>query len=478
LNRLAAASQFNERMAALGIVVLAAAAVVAVLIAMPPTLAAAAALFAVCILAAYRLPVITLSALVVVGVGPTLFQMTGRLSGLAPVLLGRLSLADVITSAMLIAVLLKGCAALTKSGWRLDGLTALLATCSCTLLAWIAFSTIRNVGAFGIHTAGQFRYSYLILAVPAYAAIFLRSATGRRRFVVFLIVFSVGLTLVAVPIVGSMKGWGIGPASRFLPSSVSLGLLYGWVTLLLAGERGVLRAPRWLGRALSFPVAVMLLVDSHRSVWLTGLVLLAYFLVLGRIAAGLFVKMVVLGATVVASVLAVTTLLGLDTLSYVESRGSAIINPSGDVTSSWRLDLWASNLARWREHPWIGEGFGGYYAGNALNGVVVTTGPHSLPVQTLVSMGAIGLILIMGSILVSGLILWKALGAQRSARQDSLDALMLELGLGILISAQVYWAVYAFDYYSCLWVGIALAVAFGARGTRRLHETSTTRSSA
>ena len=47
---------------------------------------------------------------------------------------------------------------------------------------------------------------------------------------------------------------------------------------------------------------------------------------------------------------------------------------------------------------------------------------------------------------------------------------MLELGLGILISAQVYWAVYAFDYYSCLWVGVALAAAFEVQGASHLHE--------
>ena len=429
----------SERLLNAGIVVLAAAFLVVVLAAVPTEYALAAALFVAGTVAVYRLPKISLSAIVIAGVGPTIFLMTGRLSGADPLSLGKFSLADAIMSAMLVAVVVKGFVTLPDPRSRLDVLTALLTASFCGLLAWIAFSTVRNLGPFGIHTVGQFRYSYLVLAVPAFAALFLRSAATRRQFFAFLIVFSVGVPLALLPVVGSLKGWGIGPASRFFPANVSLGLLYGWVGLLLASERGLIKLPRWLGRGLAFPVAGVLLVDSHRSVWLTGFALLIYFVVIGRMSAGTLVKLFFLAAAVVVSVLATTTILGFDATAYVVSRGSAIVNPSADVTSSWRLDLWISNLDRWWRHPWLGEGFGGYYAGNAARGVIVTVGPHSLPVQTLVSMGAIGLALIAVVMVTAGVILWKTAKAYRRSRPDSLDTLLLELGLGILVSAQMYW---------------------------------------
>lgn len=472
----------NSRLSTLGIVGLATAFAVTALVTMPAEYALVTALFVAGTIAVYRLPVIGLSALVVAGVGPTLFLMTGRLSEAGFQLLGKVSLAEAIMSAMLFAVIVKGLAtAFARPNVRLHGLIALLAACFCTLLAWVAFSTARNLEAYGIHTLGQVRYSYLILAVPAFAAIFLRSGAERRRFLVLLIVFSVGVTLAVVPIIGSLKGWGIGPTSRYFPSNVALGLLYGWVALLLAAERRVLSVPRWLGRVLSLPVVVVLLVDSHRSVWLTGLVLLGYFLVIGRISAAVLAKIAFFATAVVVPVLTISTFLGFDALAFISSRGSAIVNPSADITSSWRLDLWASNLQRWGQHPWVGEGFGGYYAGNAARGVVLTTGPHSLQVQTLVAMGAVGLALVIAAVVVAGAILWKALRLHRSAHEeDSLDALLAELGLGILISAQVYWAVYSFDYYSCVWVGVALAAALRARraslmrhGARRINSTST-----
>jgi O-antigen ligase len=147
------------------------------------------------------------------------------------------------------------------------------------------------------------------------------------------------------------------------------------------------------------------------------------------------------------------------------SRGSALVNPAGDDTSSWRLDLWTSNLARWRQHLLAGEGLGSYYAANADRGVATTTQPHSYYVQTLVSMGAIGLALLLAVVVVAGAALWNALKRERNVERMSLDATLVEAGLGILLSALAYSAVYAVDYYPCLWVGLALAAAMGLRRT-------------
>lgn len=446
-----------------GATALVAAAVAAVFAAVPPQYALAGAVLIAGTLAVYRLPVLSLSALVIVGVGPMVFMVTGHFQFDTSFLFGKVRLSDAIMTAMLLSVLFKAATALARPGSRSGRFPVALVVCFGALFAWIAVSVLRNLDIYGLSAVGQFRFSYLILAVPAYATIFLRSSAQRRRFCVFLLVFWVALPLAAVPVIGFMKGWGIGPSSRFFPASVSLGLLYGWAALLLASERATLRIPKWLARGLAFPVATMLLVDSHRSVWLAGLVLLVYFLVVGRRSAGAFARMAALAAAVAASALALAGILGLDVLNYVVSRGSALVNPAGDATSSWRLDLWASNLARWRQHPLAGEGFGGYYVGNAGRGVVTTTQPHSYYVETLVSMGAVGLALLVAVVVVAGATLWDALKRQRNVEQESLDATLVEVGLGILLSALAYSAVYAVDFYPLLWVGLALAAALGLR---------------
>jgi len=440
-----------------------AAVVAAVFVAVPAKYALAGAVLIVGTFAVYRLPVLSLSALVVVGGGPMVFQMTGHLQFDTSVLFGKIRLVDAIMIPMMLSVVLKAALALARPGSRSSNLPVALAACYGALFAWMAVSVLRNLDAYGLGAVGQFRYSYLILVVPAYATIFLRSSAQRRRFCVFLLVFSVAVPLAAMPVIGYLKGWGIGPTSRFFPASLSIGLLYGWAVLLLASERGNLKTPKWLARGLAFPVAIILLVDSHRSVWLAGLVLLAYFLVVLRVSAGAFARMASLTAAVAVSTLALARILGLDIVGYVVSRGSALVNPAGDDTSSWRLDLWTSNLARWRQHPFAGEGLGSYYAANADQGVATTTQPHSYYVQTLVSMGAIGLALFVAVVVVAGAALWNALKQQRNVEQKSLDATLVEAGLGILLSALAYSAVYAVDYYPCLWVGIALAAAMGLR---------------
>lgn len=411
----------------------------------------------------YRFPIPSLAALVVIGVGPSLFLMTGRDWAYTAGSLGRFSIADALITAMLFAVVLKTTASVANPRYRTGRLPVALAVCYGLLLAWAAVSILRNVDAYGIHTVGHFRYTYLIAVVPAYIAMFLRSPAQRRRFLVFLIVFSVGVPLAALPAVGLLKGWSVGPTSRFFPSSVSLGLLYGWTALLLACERGAIGVPKWLARWLALPVAAILLADSHRSVWLTGLILMLYFVAVGRVSAGVRSRLAALAAAIVTMILVAASVLRLDVLAYVVDRGSAIVDPGGDPTSSWRLGLWESNLARWWDHPLAGDGFGGYYAGNAELGVSVSLMPHSLYVETLVTMGAIGLALLVAVVVAAGATLWTALKQQRTTKRGSLDTTLVELGLGILISAQAYWSVYSFDYYSCLWVGVALAAAVGAR---------------
>lgn len=442
---------------------LAAVAVSALLTAVPTLYVLAAALAVAGTYAVCRLPVISLSLLVVASFTPMLFQMTGRFPLSVPAIPGKLSLADAIMVAMLIAVVLRSSALLVTSRGRTSSPATALAVSCGLLVVWIAFSIVRNLAPYGIHTIGQFRYSYLVLAVPAYAALFLRTPTQRRRFVVVLLALSVGVTLAVVPLIGIWKGWGIGPGSRFFPAPVSLSLLFGWVALLVISERAALPVPKWLARALGFPVAVMLIVDSHRSVWLAGLTMLAYLLVAGRAAATTIARVAALAAAVIAVVLAVATIRGFDILGYVVTRGSALVDPSGDHTSTWRLDLWESNLRRWWQSPWTGDGFGGYYAGNVAQGVSQNIQTHSAYVQALVVLGAVGLALLAAVTVAVWLVLRREVVDARRRGVEGLDAVLVELGLAILAGTLAFGIVYPVTLASCIWVGVALAAAAGLR---------------
>lgn len=414
--------------------------------------------------AVYRLPVLSLSILVILAVGPNLLIMTtDNLSIDVNVILGKLSLSDALLVFMMLAVVLKAWFSLVRMRSRPRGSLLAIVLILTLFFGWIAVEVLRNTGAYGIHTIGQFRYSFLILGAPIYAAIFLRSPKQRRQFCTFLLVFSVGVTLAAVPVIGYMKGWSFGPSSRFFPANVSLGLAYGWTAMLFTSERGLLKIPKWLPRGLAVPVAAMLVMDGHRSVWLAELILVVYLLAAARIPTAIRVRIVASSAAVAGVLFAAAGIFGFSLWTYLVGRASAIVDPTADPTSSWRLKLWEASLARWWERPLAGEGFGAYYQGNVAIGVAETTTPHSLYVQTLVPMGAIGLVLLVALIAAATISLRRALKWPCRTGRVSLDEGLVILGLGALISALAYWSAYSLDLYSVIWVGLGMAAVLGSR---------------
>ena len=435
---------------------------VALVTVVPADMAFAAAVAAAGVVAVYRWPVVSLSALLIVGVGPLVLSSTGRVTADPIMIYGKVSPAHAILFAMLLCVLVKGALALSGSRTRAPAVPAALVVAYIAFFAWIAVSVTRNLGAYGINAPGQFRYSYLILIVPAYALLFLDSAEQRRRFFWVILLFSVVVPVALVPLIAAFKGWGVGPASRFYPAPVSLGLLYGQVALLLATERGLTRFPKWLARGLAFPVAALIVADSHRSVWLAALVLVCSYLLVGWLSSGVIARVAWLASALVAACAALAVIMHIDILGYLAARGNALVDPQSDGTSAWRLEVWSANLAAWRHHPLAGDGFGGYYAGNAGLDVATTIQPHNYYVQTLVTMGAVGMALLLVTVAAAASTLWSGL-RRRSTGGHPLDAQLSELGLCVLISALAFSVAYAPSYYPAIWVGLGLAAASAVR---------------
>jgi hypothetical protein len=448
-----------------GVPLLAAAVLALLLTAAPAVYALAAAALLILTLVAYRFPVVALSALVIAALGPMLFQMTTADQSPAGIYLvfDKVSIPDIILVTMTLACGVRVLVVFSQALLPRRG--AALTLAFGAVIAWMAVSALRNVNTYGLHTAGQIRYSYLILIVPAYAAVFLRSSAQRRRFFLIFVSFSVGAALLAFPIVGTMKGWGIGPGSRFFPAPTSLGLVFGWLALLIACERDLVAFPTWLARVLGFPVVAIAIVDSHRSAWIAVFALLVFLLFVGRHTLAQRIRILAAGTAIAAVLIVAATAAGLGFWGFVTSRARAIVDPASDPTSAWRLAIWSSNLAQWRHHMLGGVGFGAYYAGSAEAGLAMTLQPHSLWVQTLVSMGAVGLAMLAALFVVVGATLWEALKSQRRRGGASLDALMVEFGLGILVASLAYLTVYSFDYYACIWVGLGLAAALRATAT-------------
>ena len=119
----------------------------------------------------YRLPVASLAALVVVTLGPMLFLMTGRTWAYTLTILGPASLGDVILTAMALAIAARVFLLVTRTRAG-NGSPAGLSLFFALLVGWAGIAILRNIDAYGVHTIGQFRYSYLILAAPVFAAVF------------------------------------------------------------------------------------------------------------------------------------------------------------------------------------------------------------------------------------------------------------------------------------------------------------------
>ena len=390
-----------------------------------------------------------------------------------PSSLGKLSLADAIMVAMLVVVVLRGATLLggSRSRARRPAATTALAVCFGLLLVWIAFSIVRNLAPYGIHTVGPVpllvpgaRGARLRGAVPAHGgaaaalrrrpARVLRRSDARRRARRRRI---------------SRGGRSARATGSSPPPSLSDSCTGG-------------RAPR-LQRARRSPDPQVVRPrsrvprrhDGHRRQPSLGVAgrrsrCSCTRWSRGRVAAATIARVVALAAAIFAVVLAVAMVRGFDVVGYVITRGSAIVAPSSDDTSSWRLDLWESNLRRWRQHPWTGDGFGGYYAGNLAQGVSQTIQTHSAYVQALVVLGAVGLALLAAITVAVWLVLRREAVDSRRRAAGGLDAVLVELGIAILAGTVAFGIVYPIAAYSYLWVGVALAAAAGLRSALEVKE--------
>lgn len=329
---------------------------------------------------------------------------------------------------------------------------------SLGLAALLFVAVARNWSAYGLSALGEFRFRYLILGLPVFLALGLDSPRSRLLAARLLAWAPVVGVSVMLPVVGALRGWGLGEASRFYPSAISLALLLAaiWIGLSSEGSHGGV-APGLAYGAFTL-IALVILKDAHRSVWLVAgvsLLMLVWLRVIKIQRLWVWAPLALIGGTLVI----VLSASGANPVDYVVARGQAFLDPASDPTSNWRLMVWKAYSAVLRNNPLFGQGFGGYWDVYVPEfGARVITSPHSMYAQTLVKTGLVGMLALLGWFAVS----LRALVRSRSqivpiARPGQE---MIVLGVVAIGASLAYGTVYALEFWPLAWMGLALAEKF------------------
>lgn len=407
-----------------------------------------------CIFIAYRVPIFTVLTLIVLAILPSIFQMVPGYSEDWTNLGVGIRIQDVIMIAMLGAVFLK----LFFSAREKPPQNKLCLSLFIVLFGlWILFEIARNVGMYGLSAPGEFRFRYLILSVPLYVCIFFAQGEERRGLFKMLIVCSLFLPILCVPIIGHLKGWSVGADSRFFPSSISLGLLYGVIALSLGQKYNFVRINGALYWLAIISVGLLILFDTHRSVWLSAIVAAITFSAMKEIPYRKIMTwslLIIISGVIVYSIASkfIMSSSGRTPVDFIFERSSDIVKFSEGYknTAAWRVTHWKMEMQKFYAAPIAGVGFGGYWG---LSGEGIS--PHSLYVQTLVKIGVVGMLLYLIIVLKIFDKLRRTI-ARYKVEGDPEMAILIT-GLIVLIASHAFYSVYAFEYYSLLFIGLSVA---------------------
>lgn len=323
---------------------------------------------------------------------------------------------------------------------------------------WVAFEVARNIPQYGLSAPGEFRFSYLILALPIYVGLHFPTAEMRVRLLKVLIGCSLLFPITMVPLLGALNAGIVGVEGRFFPATISLGIALGVLALGIAHRHGIVRLKLPLLWMISLLAGAILVSDGHRSVWIfVGASLL--FLI-ARKEVGW--KTVAAGGALLVTAYGILAL-GFPSvirhfLDFLGERLLAFLSPEQDPTARWRLALWYSALETIARSPFLGEGFGGYWAFVTPGLGVVTQSPHNLYIQALVKIGLIGLFIYLVLIVKTYRQFIQTLVRQPA---QSHQVAFLTIGSMTLVASHLYFVAYAFDLYSGFYIGLAVAATLG-----------------
>jgi O-antigen ligase len=205
---------------------------------------------------------------------------------------------------------------------------------------------------------------------------------------------------------------------------------------------------------------VIIIVDSHRSVWLTAGVAAATLFWIKEINYRYVIKNIPLIAFSCIIIFFITHHLIMVSLKtnlfdFIIERTTHFIqiDEGYENTAAWRVTQWKMQMQKFYAKPIIGQGFGGYWGFSGNLGV----SPHSLYVQTLVKLGIVGMLLYL-LIVIKIFARLKSAIARYKIKPDPEMAILIT-SMVILFASHAFYAVYSFEYYSLLYIGLGVAAS-------------------
>jgi O-antigen ligase len=396
----------------------------------------------------FRFPSVLILAVVLLGVPgflPTALVESRPFATLFPV--------DIVVMVMVLASGLKALF-LREDHRKRDGLLAgvlfLLGICCILQIA-------RNYSEFGLSAPGEFRFRYFHMLPALYAATLLTSQIKRIHAFKVLLISSVGLGLVVFFVRLLANPASIFMEGHFTGGSISLGIAYGFAALWISTRYNLIGRRGLLSWVMALILLFVIVIDQHRSVWLAFTVLLIALVVTGDLP---FSKKRNLGIGLLFAAAILTFLatdLGMRLMGHIGLRAAAFTSPANDPNALWRLMLWEAHLARLREFPFFGEGFGGYWQVFIPHfGISVDVAPHSFYVQTLVKLGAVGMALYaaMALCIVKRFLTW----IRAAGKAGHKEMPLVLTALLVFIAGHFFYITYSMDYYMWIYTGLGLAV--------------------
>lgn len=326
---------------------------------------------------------------------------------------------------------------------------------------WIFFEIIRNINVYGLSAPGEFRYRYLILSAPLYIALFISSAERRKKLLKLLIASSLFFPIICIPIIGKLNGWAIGPEARFYPASISLGLLYGLLALGLSKKYKVLKIRSILYGFIFVSAILIIIIDSHRSVWITALATGATLFWIKEIKLRKIMNnafsvtfFIIIIFFLAHQLILVSLKTNLTDFTITRTNDLIKIDEKYNNTAAWRVAQWKAQIPKYCASPIIGQGFGGYWGFSGVQGDLGVS-PHNLYIQTLVKLGSVGMVLYL-IIIIKIFFKFKRTITKYKIKDDS-EMPILILGMVVLIASHVFYIAYSFEYYSLLFIGLGVA---------------------
>ena len=411
-----------------------------------------------CVYISFRFPLLTVFLLITFAVLPTIFQMVPNYSEEWTRVGFGIRIQDVVMVSMVGAVFLK----VIFRGKNLSERNNLSLSVYIILFGlWISFEIVRNISLYGLSAPGEFRYRYLILSAPLYIAIFFSSAEQRRKLLKLLIASSLFVPIMSVPIIGQIKGWSIGPEARFFSASISIGLLYGLLAIVLGEKYRIIKINEILYWFIFVISGLMIIIDSHRSVWIATVTVVVVLFWIKEINYSKRMNRTLLAILSIIIILTLTNQILLsktetNLIGYLSGRTSDLLklDESYNNTASWRVAQWKEQMTKFIASPIIGEGFGSYWGLSGIRGDLGVS-PHNLYVQTLVKIGAVGMLLYLIIIMKIFFNLNRRIANKKFNNDPQFSILVI--GFVILVASHVFYMAYSFEYYSLLYIGLGVA---------------------